>query len=189
VLVVGPHRGLDHLHRRLRPTVFAHLRRLAFQLLVVLEEHLQLRQPVLRQVVEVVIVAVLRVVAVDADDLLVALALVHQRQHADRLGAQDRQRRHRLLHQHQHVQRVAVVAQRLRDEAVVGGVEHRAVQHAVDAQEAGVLVQLVLDLAPLGDLDHGLEPLRGVRAHVDIVPCMRHARDDSARRRPPAADW
>ena len=45
----------------------------------------------------------------------------------------------------QHVDRVAVVGQRMRDEAVIAGIAHRRVQEAVDEQRAGILVHLVFD--------------------------------------------
>lgn len=41
-----------------------------------------------------------------------------------------------------------------RDEAVVVGVHHRRVEHAIHQQQAGGLVQLVLDLGAAGDLNH-----------------------------------
>ena len=57
---------------------------LALQHLVVLEEALELRQPVVWQLVVVFIGALFRVVEVDADDLLVALAFVDHVHHPDR---------------------------------------------------------------------------------------------------------
>ena len=51
-----------------------HIHLFTFQHLVVLEEALELSQPVLRQLAVMFVGAVLRVVEVDADYLLVALA-------------------------------------------------------------------------------------------------------------------
>ncbi len=74
------------------------------------------------------------------------------------------------LHQHQHVEGVGVLAQRLGDEPVVVGVDHARVQDAVDVAEAGVLVQLVLDLGAARDLDHGVDDLGRVGAGGEVVP-------------------
>ena len=51
------------------------------------------------------------------------------------------------------VQRVAVLAQGVLDEAVVGRVAHRGVEVAVQPQPASVVVHLVLVAATLLDLD------------------------------------
>ena len=58
---------------------------------------------------------------------------------------------------------IAVLGERLRDEAVVARVEHRGVQEAVDVQRARLLVELVLDRdAALRDLDDRVDvPGRG----------------------------
>jgi hypothetical protein len=71
---------------------------------------LQLGQPVLGELVEVLVAHILRVVEVDADDPLVVLPLVHHVHHPDRPRPQDAQRLDRLLHQNQHVKRIIVVA-------------------------------------------------------------------------------
>jgi hypothetical protein len=43
---------------------------------------------------------------------------------------------------------------RLRDEAVVGRVVNRRIQNAVEHEQPGALVELVLELGSLRDLDH-----------------------------------
>ena len=110
------------------------------------------------------------------DDLVVDALLVAHPHHADGARLDDRQRVDRLLAEHQRIERVAVVAERARDEAVVGRIVHGAVEHAIESQEAGLLVQLVLVLASLRDLDDDGEGLLDVRV-VDVVSCqgcMRH---------------
>lgn len=66
-----------------------HLHILVLVLLVVLEEPPDLVQAVLRQLRNVLEVAVLGVVRVDGDNLVVALALVDHLHHADRFRAQE----------------------------------------------------------------------------------------------------
>ena len=94
-----------------------------------------------------------RVVHGDGDDLVVDPLVVAHEEPADRPSPHDRERHDRLLHEDEHVQRVAVARVRLRDEAVVGRVMHRRVEDAIEHQEPGLLVQLVLALRPLRDLD------------------------------------
>src|SRR5690606_5074808 len=69
-----------------------------------------------------------------------------------------------------HVERIAVAAQRMGDEAVVSGVAHGGVEEAVDEQRAGLLVDLVFDrLAAKGDFDDDIEVVGRVLAHGDGV--------------------
>ena len=78
-----------------------------------------------------------------------------------------------LLTQHQRVERVAVVAEGARDEAVVGGIVHGAVEYAVEPQQAGLLVQLVLVLAAHRNFDDdGEHLLDHMVVNVDVVPSV-----------------
>jgi hypothetical protein len=104
--------------------------------------------------VNVVEVPVLGVVGADGDDLVVGLALVDHGHESDGLGPEEASGDDWLLHDDEYVDGVAVVAERARDESVVVRVDDRGVEHAVDLDEPRLLVQLVLDLAALGDLDH-----------------------------------
>src|SRR6266849_1328838 len=122
------------------------------------------------QLGDVVVVHVLGIIDVDGDDLVVAALVVRHGQDADGARPQHAQGSHGLLTQHEDVEGIAVLAVRLRDEAVVRRVVHGAVQDAVNAQEPGVLVQLVLHLRALGDLDDGGEVLLDAIAEGDVVP-------------------
>ena len=68
------------------------------------------------------------------------------------------------------VEGVAVVGQGPGDEAVVGGVHHGGVEDPVEGDHAGVLVQLVLGLASLGDLDDRAELVDADALGVHVVP-------------------
>ena len=81
-------------------------------------------------------------------------------------------------HQDEHVERIAVVAQGAGEEAVVAGVVHGAVEHAVEAEDAELLVELVLVALVGRDLDDGGDDLRRVRAGRDVVPGMEAAWGD-----------
>jgi hypothetical protein len=78
------------------------------------------------------------------------------------------------LHQHQRVQRVAVRAETVVDEAVVSRILGGGEQHAIEPDAAALVVHLVLVALPLGDLDGDVE---------------LHSRDGSAVRQSPAQPY
>src|SRR5215208_2726938 len=135
VLIVEAHSVPDGVLRLLRVGELANIHLLAFQHLVVLEEAPELNQPMLWQLAVMFVGSVLRVVEVDADYLLVVLALVHHVHHPDRAHPQEAERLDRFLHQYKHVERVVIVPQSPWDKSVVGGVDHGRVQDTVDLQE------------------------------------------------------
>src|SRR5574341_1143540 len=104
------------------------------------------------------------------DDLVVLAAIVPHRQHSDRAAPDDRQRSERLLAEHEHVERITVVAVGLGDESIVRGIVDRRVEHAVGAEKAGRLVELVLDLRALRDLHDRVEELARVGPPRHVVP-------------------
>ena len=79
-------------------------------------------------------------------------------------------------HQHEHVERIAVVAQRAGQEAVVAGIVDRAVEHAVEPEDAELLVELVLVALVGRDLDDGRDLVGGLGAGRDVVPGVEAAR-------------
>ena len=76
------------------------------------------------------------------------------------------------------VERVAVLAERVRDEAVVGRIDHRREQEAVELDGIALVVLLVLVAAPLGDLDDAAE--RSPPSTVPAQPTGRLAPDANA---------
>ncbi len=71
-----------------------------------------------------------------ADDLGVLAGLVLHVQHADRPGLDPHARVHRVLEQHQRVERIAVAAQRVGDEPVVGRIRRGREQPPVEEDPA-----------------------------------------------------
>ena len=100
---------------------------------------------------EVLDVVPARVAGGHAQHLVVAARLVDHLEHGHRPGlarctpgnTDSRQQHHR-------VQRVAVLAEGVLDEAVVGRIAHRRVEVAVQPDPAGVVVDLVLVARPFG---------------------------------------
>ena len=75
------------------------------------------------------------------------------------------------LAEHQRVERVAIFAEGAGNEAVVGGIVDGAVQYPVELQQAGLLVELVLVLAPHRHFDDDRECLLDqMVVNVDVVP-------------------
>ncbi len=103
-----------------------------------------------------------------ADDLVVAALLVGHPEHADRAAADQAAGERGLFHQYQRVKRVAVLAEGVQHEAVVGRVLGRGEQPAVQPDPAGFVVDLILVPAAPRDLDQDVEfhgapvPFRGV---------------------------
>ena len=92
-----------------------------------------------------------------AQDLVVAAVLVAHAEHAQRPAPDDAARERRLLQKHQSVQGIAVLSERVVDEPVVVGVAGRGEEHAVQADAARLVVELVLVAIALRDLDGDVE--------------------------------
>src|SRR5262249_51822644 len=110
------HRVANHTLRVGAPAKALHLHRLVFERLVVEEEALELAQPVWRQLSDVRVVRVLRIVHVDGDDLVVLAFFVAHGQHSDRPRAQHAQGHYGFLPEYEDVEWIAVLAVRLRQE-------------------------------------------------------------------------
>ena len=92
-----------------------------------------------------------------AEHLVVAAGLVGHPEHADRAALDQAAGERGLLEQHQGVERVAVQAEGVLDEAVVGGVLRRGEQRPVEADPAALVVHLVLVALTLRDLHQYVE--------------------------------
>src|SRR5580700_8856504 len=121
------------------------------------EEVVDLQPVELGYVLELAQVLLPRVAGGHADDLVVAALLVGHPEHPDRTAADQAAGERRLQHQDHRVERVAVLAQGAGHEAVVGRVLGRGEQRAVQADQAAVVVDLVLVPAAPRDLDQDVE--------------------------------
>ena len=174
MLAVALERILDDRQGNIGRLDLVDLDRLSFQELVVLEEPAEHHQAVRGQLGGLTEAVELGVADGDGQDLVVGLAGVEHGHQADRPGGHQGHRRHGLLAEHQDVERVVVLGVRLGDEAVIGRVVDRRVEDPVEPEQAGLLVQLVLDARPHRDLDQGVELAREVLARGDVVPGMQH---------------
>ena len=116
---------------------------------------LDLLQVVRRDVAEIVEPVRVRIARGHREHLLVGRAAIHEVEEPDRARVHQAAGEDRDGHQHEHVERIAVVAEGAREEAVVARIVHGAVQHAVETEDAELLVELVLVALVGGDLDDG----------------------------------
>jgi hypothetical protein len=167
--------GSDLTQRRL-PALEARRRRgfARLERLVDIEEMMDLAAQVDRHVIEVPHLVPARIAQGDADDLGIRALLVFHPEDPDRPGADPAPGEDRLLEQHQDIQRVAVLGQRVRNEAVVGRVDGRREQPPVQVQHMAFVIELVLVPAAPRHLDDDLD-----RAGTEIlgVRCRRGRRD------------
>ncbi|QTK80365.1 hypothetical protein AT6N2_C2813 [Agrobacterium tumefaciens] len=112
-----------------------------------LEEVLDLLQRDFRQIGVVVdlVVTTRQFRNRNSEDFLVLATVVFHDHHADGADIDHTARNERAGIADEHVDRVTVVGQGVRHEAVVTRVGHRRVEKAINDQRAGILVHLVLD--------------------------------------------
>src|SRR5690554_5815597 len=140
--------------------------------LVVLEEVTDLVAQQLGQVVDFfnVVVSGGQLFVGNRNQLGVATGFVFHVQYTNRTAANNGTGLDRVRGYYQHVQRVAVVSQGVRDEAVVGRVEHGGSHETVNQQGAHVFVQFVLDRGAVSrDFDGYVDVFRRVLASGDVV--------------------
>src|SRR5436190_5054989 len=160
-LAVALARVLDLLDRVLArvPAVDLHL--LLLEVLVDREEVGDLVAQLIRDVLELLHPIPARVAQWHAQHLVVNAGVVLHAEEGDRLHVDHAARKGRLRDADHGVERVAVAAQRLRDEAVVGRIDDGREQEAVEHERVALVIPLVLVPAPLGDLDDAGERVVG----------------------------
>src|SRR5271166_68811 len=182
-MAVARKRVLNYWERVLGSLDFVNLHGFALQLLVIEEEAAQHTEAMLWHLAGLVVGVELRIVDCDGDDLVVFLDRVKHRHQANRAGLNQRQRHNRFLAQHQHVEWIVILCQRLRDEAVIGGIIHRGIKHSIQLDEPALLVQFILDAGAERNFDDGIEFPRQVFAGSDVMPGMSHGRSGVAEAR------
>ena len=150
--------------------------------LVDVEEVLDLGPEELGHVVDLADLGPAVVAGRDADDLGVRPLVVLHPEHADRPRRHPAARERGVVEQHQGVERVAVLAERVGDEPVVGGIDGGREQRRSRRMMPGLVVALVLVAAAPRDLDDDVDRPIGPRiwVHVPIMPPSRFSRWSSA---------
>ena len=137
---------------------------LAFKILVDGEEVGDLAEHVGIDLGVVPDVLVAGVAHADAEDLLVAEALVGHLEQADGADFHDAAGEGRAIDEDEHVEGITVVAEGGGDEAIVAGIVDGRVEVAVEAEDVEGLVVLVLVDSVAGDLDDDVDDLRAFGA-------------------------
>ena len=120
------------------------------------EEVLNFILGLLRHVVDVLNVSPALVFDWHTQDFFVDAAIVFHRQNTDRANLDDHAWEHRELEQNQSVKRVAVAAQSVVEIAVIDRVNKRCEKHAVEANAARLVVNLIFVAAAARNLDDGV---------------------------------
>jgi hypothetical protein len=128
-----------------------------FEFLVDVEEMPDFPGDVRGNIVKVLYPGEPRVVGLDGEDLRVRAVLVAHPEDADRPDRDLAAREGGFLEHDHCVQRVAILGQRVRDEAVVERVTGRGEQHPVQAYPAGFVIHFVLVPRTLRNLDDDLD--------------------------------
>ena len=119
----------------------------------------------------------------DADDLVVGALLVGHVEDADGTRADPAAREGGIADEDERVERVAVLAERALDVAVVGGVAHRGEQPPVEHDPAELTIPLVLVARPARDLHEDDDLRRGHGASVATCSSSTVTRAPSRRSR------
>ena len=148
---------------------------LALQALVDAEEVADFACHMVRQLRDVLIGVVGRILEGNGNDLFIETAAVLHRNNADGVALHEAQRADAFRAEHQNVQRVAVVRPGAGDEAVVGGIVSRGVENSVETQRAGLFIHLVLVFRALLDLDDREKVLGAHARWCNIMPKIHNS--------------
>jgi len=121
------------------------------------EEVLDFGEDVFGQVCDVFPLVHLGFFEGDGDDFFVEFVVICHGEDTNRVAFDEAHGLELLGAEHEDVERISVISQGARDEAVVGRVVGRGVQDAVELEHASRLVHLVFLLAAFGNLDDGDE--------------------------------
>ncbi|CUX32503.1 hypothetical protein AGR6A_Cc190066 [Agrobacterium sp. NCPPB 925] len=137
-----------------------------------LEEMFDLLQRDFRQVGVIVdlVVTARQLRSRNGEDLLVLAAIIFHDHHADRADIDHAAGNQRTGVADENIDRVAVVGQRVRHEAIVTRIGHRRVKEAIDDQRTGILVHLVLDrVSPHRHFNDDIHVIRRVLAYGNCI--------------------
>src|SRR3954465_10004680 len=146
----------------------------ALEVLVDMEEVLHLLQIMLGEVSDVEVFVVVGVVAGHRENFVVGLAAIQHLEHAQRSTVDLASGERRLIYMDEYVQRIAIFVKRSGNKPVITRIVHRRVQHPVEANHSGRLVELVLVAAAPRDLDDRGNVVGWMNSRWQIVPRVNH---------------
>jgi hypothetical protein len=111
----------------------------------------------LREIPDILIA---RIALSNTEHLLIALTLIGHLEQADGTYFHHAARKAGSVHQDECIERIAIVAQRRRDKAIVSGVMHRRIEVSVQPEDMEFLVVLVLVDSLEWNLDDGIDHFR-----------------------------
>lgn len=145
-----------------------------FQRLVNREEVAHFVKDMERKLGNIRVHIVVGIVERDRDDLFVASAVIHHRDHADGVAFHDRHGVDGFGAKDENVKRVSVIAVGSRNEAVVCGIVCRGIEDSVQTQKSTFLIQFVFFLRALRNFDD-TDEIFGLNAFfTHIVPDVAH---------------
>jgi hypothetical protein len=149
-----------------------------FKFLIDLKEVGHFVEDVLRQLFDVVIHIVVRVIKRYSNDLIVSVAVIEHTDDTDGVALDEGEGDQGLRTKDENIEWVIIVGIGTGDEAVVRRVMSRSIENAVHSDQAGLLIELILDLTSLTDLNDCIEAVGTDPFGTDIVPDIDH--DDTS---------
>lgn len=119
------------------------------------KEMLHLVENVGRQILDILILIIGRIGKGDRDDLFIPPSVVQHIDVPDRVAPHQGQRLQGFGAKHQNVQGIVIVTVGAGNKAVVCGIVGRGIQHPIQHDQTGLLIQFILFLASLRDLNNG----------------------------------
>src|SRR2546423_50103 len=118
---------------------------------------------------------VVGIVAGHPENLVVGLATIEHLEHPERPAVDLTSRKGRLVDVDEDVERVAILVQCARNEAVIARIVHRRIQHPVESNHPTRLIQLVFVAASGRNLDDRGDVVRRMDPRRQLVPEIDHA--------------
>src|SRR5689334_11653108 len=163
-LLITVDRLVDHVRCNFALLPAQDLNASALEVLVDMEEMLHFTQIMLRKIRDVEELVVVRVVTRHRKNFVIRLAAIQHLEHAQRPAIDLAAGERRLVDVHENVEWITVVVQSSRDKPVIAGIVHRRVQHAIEPNHSGRLVELILVATTSGNFDDRRDVVRGMKA-------------------------
>lgn len=165
---------LDDLHRLFLALHLMYCRFFMLQRFVYGKEMSHFIKNVSGELCDIRIHIVVGIVEGDRDDLFVASAVIHHRDHADGIAFHDRHGVDGFGAKNENVKRVSIIAVGSRNEAVIRGIVCRGIQDSVQTQQSAFLIQFVFFLRALRNFDD-TDEIFGLNAFfTHIMPNVAH---------------